>query len=60
MKTKKSILNFDDYLSFLKISRKSIDPSPRNLPDKIGKKKIIITRHDLVASNEEVSRPMGP
>ena len=39
IKTKKSTLNFFDYLSFLKISRKSIYPSPRNRSDKIGKKK---------------------
>ena len=36
-KQKQRLLNFYNYLSVLNISRKSIQPSPRNPLDKIGK-----------------------
>ena len=61
IETKKSIINFYYEVSDVKISWKSTEPFSRNPLHKNGKKKkIIITRHDLVASNEEVFRPIGP
>ena len=56
IKTKKSIIDLYHKVSYVKISWKSIESFSRNRRNKIGKK----TRHDLVASNEEVFRPIDP